>query len=462
MDHLTVTDVIDATKGTWLPAAIDRTLTGVSTDSRSLQAGSAFFALSGPNFDGHSFVAQAAAKGAGCAVVAEGGSLPEGIPPEFPVIMVPDTLTALGDLAAGYRRRFRMKLVGITGSNGKTTTKEMLGRILERRYQTRTTRGNLNNLIGLPLMIFDLSAHTEAAVLEMGMSFPGEIARLCHIADPDLGLITNIGPAHLESMKNVAAIAAAKGELFAGLRPDAVALVNIDDHLVMGQAARAGARQMTYGTSPKAEIRAGRIEVLTDGRSRFQLGTPSGSAEIRLNVLGRHNVINALAAAAAGYCLDMPVEDIQAGLESYRPFSRRMELITMPEGPVVIDDTYNANPVSTTAAIQTLAEMTVPGRRIVVLGDMLELGSESEAAHQAIGRLVAALKIDYFFFYGPMAGMAGAAAVGAGMDRGRVKGGDDHLLMAAEIRKMVKQGDYILIKGSRGMTMDKVVSALIS
>ncbi|MBF0477577.1 MAG: UDP-N-acetylmuramoyl-tripeptide--D-alanyl-D-alanine ligase, partial [Deltaproteobacteria bacterium] len=256
MDHLTVTDIIDATKGTWLSAAIDRTLTGVSTDSRSLQAGSAFFALSGPNFDGHSFVAQAAAKGAGCAVVTEGATLPTGIPPEFPMIRVPDTLTALGDLAAGYRRRFHMKLVGITGSNGKTTTKEMLGRILERRYQTRTTRGNLNNLIGLPLMIFDLSSHTEAAVLEMGMSFPGEIARLCHIADPDLGLITNIGPAHLESMKNVAAVAAAKGELFAGLRPDAIALVNVDDHRVMGQAARIRARQMTYGTSPKAEIRA--------------------------------------------------------------------------------------------------------------------------------------------------------------------------------------------------------------
>ncbi|MBF0498162.1 MAG: UDP-N-acetylmuramoyl-tripeptide--D-alanyl-D-alanine ligase, partial [Deltaproteobacteria bacterium] len=298
--------------------------------------------------------------------------------------------------------------------------------------------------------------------LEMGMSFPGEITRLCHIADPDLGLITNIGPAHLESMKNVAAIAVAKGELFAGLRPDATALVNIDDHEVMGQAARTRARQITYGTSSKAEIRADRIEVLTDGRSQFRLGTPSGSAEIKLSVLGRHNVSNALAAAAAGYCLDMPVEDIQAGLESYRPFSRRMELITLPEGPVVIDDTYNANPISTTAAIETLAAMTVPGRRIVVLGDMLELGSEAEAAHQAIGRLVAALKIDYYFFYGSLSGMAGAAAVAAGMDQGRVTGGDDHQHLAAAIRTLVNQGDYILIKGSRGMTMDKVVSGLIS
>ncbi|MBF0550380.1 MAG: UDP-N-acetylmuramoyl-tripeptide--D-alanyl-D-alanine ligase [Deltaproteobacteria bacterium] len=462
MDHLMVTDIIDATKGTWLSAAIDRTLTGVSTDSRSLPEGAAFFALSGPNFDGHSFVALAAAKGAGCAVVAEGAILPPGIPPEFAIIKVPDTLLALGDLAASYRRRFHMKLVGITGSNGKTSTKEMLGRILERRYQTLTTRGNLNNLIGLPLMIFDLSPHTEAAVLEMGMSFPGEIARLCHIADPDLGLITNVGPAHLESMKNVATVAAAKGELFAGLRPNATALVNIDDQEVMGQAVRTRARQITYGTSPKAQIQADRIEVLPDGRPQFRLGTPSGSAKIRLKVLGRHNVTNALAAAAAGYCLDMPVDDIQTGLESYRPFSRRMEMINMPEGPIVIDDTYNANPVSTSAAIQTLAEMTVPGRRIVVLGDMLELGSEAEAAHQAIGRLVAALKIDYYFFYGSMAEMAGAAAVAAGMDQDRVTGGDDHRHLAAAIKTLVKQGDYILIKGSRGMTMDKVVSGLIS
>jgi len=431
-------------------------LTGVGTDSRKIGPGELFVALKGPNFDGHDFVPQAFKAGAAAAVIADSARAVRG----KPCLLVPDTLKALGDLAGFVRRRRPLKVAALTGSNGKTTTKEMLLRIIGRRYNTLATQGNLNNLVGLPLTLFRLRDEHQAAVLEMGMNRPGEIARLTQIVDPDVGLVTNVGPAHLEGLKDLDGVARAKGELYAWLRRDAVAVVNLDDPLAAGTASVFPGRRLTFGFKPPAEVRARGLRRRGLTGTAFDLVTPEGTTPIRFALLGRHNVTNALAAAGAALALGLSLDDIRAGLEGFRPFPGRFELKRLP-GPVyLIDDTYNANPASTLAALKVLVDLKGKGRAVAVLGDMLELGSVAEKEHEALGRTAARLGLDLLLAVGPLAQtMAEAARKQAGAPTEILWFLDASQAAEALVRR-IKAYDRILVKGSRGMRMERVVHFL--
>ena len=432
-------------------------LTGVSTDSRNIKPGELFVALKGDVFDGTRFVGKAFEQGAAAAVVATGGR-PDG--GHF-LIEVPDTLTALGEMAAYIRRRRPLTVLAITGSNGKTTSKEMAAAIIGRKYKILSSLGNYNNLIGLPLTLFQLSPDQEIAVLEMGMSVPGEIARLTDIAAPDYGLVTNIGPAHLEGLGSLQAIADAKGELFAGLPASATALVNGDDPLVIDQAERFNGRKLRFGLTGSFEITAVDLKMEPDA-STWTLVTPSGRAEIRLNLPGRHNVQNALSASAAAWVLGLGPEDMAAGLNDFQSFPGRLHHHLLP-GPIRLwDDTYNANPVSMVAALETLAAQNIGGRRIAVLGDMLELGRESRELHRSIGTAAVENGIDILAAVGAEAKfLAEGARESAGPDM-RIHWFAGQAEALEFLAANLKPHDLVLIKGSRGMRMENMVKSLIA
>jgi len=428
-------------------------LAGVGTDSRKIGPGELFVALKGPNFDGHAFVGQAFEAGAAAAVIADSERSVRG----KICLRVPDTLKALGDLAALVRRRRPLKVVALTGSNGKTTTKEMLIRIIGRKYNTLATQGNLNNLIGLPLTLFGLRNGHQAAVLEMGMNRPGEIARLTEIADPDVGLVTNVGPAHLEGLRDLDGVTRAKGEIYAGLRKEAVAVVNLDDPLAAGAASVFPGRRLTFGFKPPAEVRVRGLRRRSLTGTDFELMTPEGAAKIRFALLGRHNVANALAASGAALALGLSPADIRAGLEGFRPFPGRLELKRLP-GPVyLIDDTYNANPASTRAALEVLTDLKGKGRAVAVLGDMLELGSTAETEHQSVGRTAARLGVDVLITVGPNAKIMSQAARKEAGAPTEIFWFPDVSPAADFLGRRIQAYDRILVKGSRSMRMERIV-----
>ena len=322
MPTFTVSEIAAAVGGT-VSGAVDAVVQGVSTDSRSVEPGELFVPLRGERFDGHQFIAAALARGIQVILAEQGGYDLGNLPAGTSCISVPDTLRALGDLAACHRTRFSLPVVAITGSNGKTTTKEMLATILACRGEGLKTAGNLNNLIGLPQMVFQLSERHNWAVLEMGMSEPGEIDRLAEIARPDLGVITNAAPAHLLSMGSVAAVAAAKGELFLRLRPGSTAVFNADDPLVAGLPTPSGVGRISFGLV-EADVRAENVKELGRAGQSFVLSLPSGLTPVTMKVFGRHNIQNALAAAAAAYLLGLGPDEIRQGLESFSPVAKRL------------------------------------------------------------------------------------------------------------------------------------------
>lgn len=456
MTLFTVEEITRATGGS---AQGDGTVavTGVSTDSRSVGPGELFVPLRGERFDGHDFIASAVGRGV-TAVLAERGWLARHqLPEKIACVAVDDTLRALGDLAAWHRNRFRLPVVGITGSNGKTTTKEMLGAILARGGNGLKTAGNLNNLIGLPQMLLRLSSSDRWAVLEMGMSEAGEIDRLAEIARPRVGVITNVFPAHLESMGSVAAVARAKGELFGRLAEGGTAVANADDPLVAALPVPAGVARLTFGLAA-GEVTATDLVSLGIAGQSFTLRLPGGAYPVRLAAFGRHNVQNALAAAAAAVALGIDGEEIRGGLESFTPYDKRFRLEEI-HGVVLIDDSYNANPASTAAALATLRDLKGGHRAIAVLGDMLELGEERDAAHREIGRLAAAC-VDRLYLLGGMAGLTAAAAREAGLSAAAVRVAATHDEIVADLSAALSPGDFILVKGSRGMRMEVVAEAV--
>jgi len=430
-------------------------LSGVSTDSRTVGPGELFFALRGERMDGHRFLKDAFDRGASAAVISEDvGTCRKG-----PCLRVEDTTRALGDLAGYLRRRHPLKVAAVTGSNGKTTTKEMLKSILGRKFKTLATEGNFNNLIGLPLTLFRLRDEHEAAVLEMGMNQFGEIARLTEIAAPDMGLITNVGPAHIGGVGGIEGVARAKGELFAGLASRAVAVVNLDDAHVVKAAETVAGPRLTFGSVDEARVRLRGLRSRGLQGVRFELVMPAGRAEVRLPLLGRHNAFNALAAAAAAVAFEMTPADIRAGLEAVKPAPGRLEIKKLA-GPVyVLDDTYNANPASTRAALEVLAGLKGRGRALAVLGDMLELGRNSRSRHEDLGRYAAELGLDLLVAVGPRARYAAGGAEAAGLD-GRVV----HFRKADQagtwLKTHIRPLDRVLVKGSRGMKMETVIDCL--
>lgn len=464
--RFTPEELAAATGGRWLgPRAC--AAAGLSTDSRSLAEGSAFVALRGERFDAHDFLAAAAAAGAACAVVsadwvaralAENRALPG-----IPLLAVEDTLQALGAIAHHHRARFHVPLVAVTGSNGKTSTREMIGAILRARGPALKTEGNHNNEVGLPLTLLDLDATHWAGVLEMGMNHAGEIARLCAIAEPQIGVVTNAGPAHLEHLGSVDAVADAKAELYQGLPPGGIAVANADDARMLARARASGRRLVTFarGRGRPGDVVA--LEVLEHGPEglRFLLGVGNRELEVRLPLVGLHNCANAAAAAAAAVALGCSDREILQGLSAVRPVGRRLRLERLASGVTLLDDCYNANPSSMSAALATLAELAARsgGRPLAVLGDMLELGPAAEEAHRALGA-EAARVVKALGAFGPSSGRLAEGARAAGLPAADLFQGEDVAALSAWVRGRLAPGDVLLVKGSRGMRLERVVEAV--
>ncbi len=425
----------------------DTQVSGVSTDSRTLEKGQLFVAIAGERHDGHDHVAAAAARGAAGAIVARRMDV------ELPQIVVADTLHALGDLASAVRAQRDVTVIGITGSNGKTSVKTMTARILARHGKTHANSGSFNNEIGLPLTLLSMPQDALFAVLEMGAGKPGDIAYLAGIARPRVGLVNNIGPAHLERMHTLEGIAETKGAMYQALPADGVAVINADDAFAMYFAGLAGSRRkLLFGLDAPADVHAADI-VLDAQASRFTLRTPVGSAEVRLPLPGRHNVANALAAAALALAVEAPLDDIVAGLQEAESVQGRLLRHASPQGWILFDDSYNANPGSALAAVETLALQ--PGERWLVLGDMGELGSDAAALHARIGQAAREQGIVRVYTVGKLAANA-AEAFGK-----HARTFADQTALIATLRQELHAGVSALVKGSHASHMERVVEALL-
>ncbi|MCC6767077.1 MAG: UDP-N-acetylmuramoyl-tripeptide--D-alanyl-D-alanine ligase [Deltaproteobacteria bacterium] len=451
-----IDDVVRASRGRVVRCGSAERFGRITTDTRTLAAGDLFVALAGERHDAHDFAAAAAAAGARGLVVARPVTLPSEA--DVVVVEVDDTLRALQALAADLRRRVAPRVLALTGSNGKTTTKEMLAAILEEVAPGRVlkTQGNLNNLIGVPLTLLGLAGDEAYAVVEMGMNAYGEIRRLTEIADPDVGLITNVGPAHLEGLGSVEGVARAKGELFATMRRDATIVVNAEDPHVRAQAAAFPGRQVAFGAG--TDVTAEAITCDARGAAAFRLRIAGGAVDVRLRVPGRHNVMNALAAAAAAWVVGAAPAAIAAGLAAAEPVGGRMRVVALASGVTVVDDSYNANPASVAAALRSLADAPAI-RRIAVLGDMLELGSASPAQHRAVGALAGTVGLAALYLHGDFARETAAGAA-TGMAAAAIHVAASHAAIADALAADARRGDWVLVKGSRGQRMEEVVRLL--
>jgi UDP-N-acetylmuramoyl-tripeptide--D-alanyl-D-alanine ligase len=456
--RLSEEQVLKATGATRSRIGARASYQAVCTDTRRLTAGCLFVALKGERFDAHDFLFQAAEGGASALVVEKGREhkLPG---PDVAVYEVADTLVALGALAHFHRSRFKQKLGAVTGSNGKTTTKELIAAILATRGPALHTEGNLNNEIGVPMTLFNLEPRHVAAVIEMGMNHAGELSRLTAIAAPDAGMITAIQRAHLEGLGSIEGVAAAKGELFAGLQAGATAVVNLDDPRVAEQARRiaVGVKTLTYGRASTAQIQLTAVETQGRNGQAIVIRGEGKSWPIRLNLVGDHNAINATGAFAMAIALGFTPDACVRGLEAAQAHARRLQVVNGLDGVTVIDDCYNANPASMGAALDALGGLSVGGRAIAVLGDMLELGAGEVAEHAQLGAK-AADQTSLIAFFGERMKAAHLQAALKLKDQAR------HFLklepLLAWLKGELKAGDVVLVKGSRGMKLERVVEAL--
>jgi UDP-N-acetylmuramoyl-tripeptide--D-alanyl-D-alanine ligase len=465
--RFTPDELAQATGGRWLSAPPGGVLEGVSTDTRTIGPGALFVALKGERFDAHDYLAEAAAQGAAAAVVVAGRRPPStgsgGADLQLPLLAVPDTLAALGAIARLHRRRFlHLPVVGVTGSNGKTTTREMIAAILATRGTVLKTEGNLNNEVGVPLTLLGLTSAHQAAVIEMGMNHPGEIARLAAIAEPQIGVVTLAAPAHLEGLGSVEAVADAKGELYQGLPQGGIAVANADDARMLKRAQTSGRRLLTFavGRGRRGDVVV--LEVLSQGDDglRFVLGI--GNREVPVHIpglVGLHNAANAAAAAAAAIAVGCTDREIVSGLAAVRPVGRRLRVENLTSGLQLVDDCYNANPSSMSAALRTLLDLSRgAGRRAVaVLGDMLELGAFEAEAHRALGEEAARAGVALLAAFGPRARATAEAARAAGLPAFHT---EDLPALVAWARAEVAPADVLLVKGSRGMRLERLVEAL--
>ena len=426
--------------------------TGVSTDSRSIPEGALFLALCGERFDGHQFIGKAIENGAVAVVSARD------IDVAVPVIRVADTGRALLALAGGYRSLFSMPVVGITGSVGKTTTKEMTAAVLNAKFRTMYTQGNLNNEIGMPLTVFRMEDDTEAAVLEMGMSDFGEISRMTVQAQPDVAVITNIGVSHIEFLGSREGICKAKLEILEGLRPGGTAVLCGDEPLLWDKRESLGVKTVYFGIeNPACDVRAEHI-MLSDDCVRFTITAFGRSFPAEIHTAGRHNVYNALAAAAVGAVLGLSDREIADGLAS---FTDLHQSIYRKDGYMIIDACYNASPDSVEASLDVLHELDVTGRRFAVLGGMRELGAYQDEGHLRCGRRAAACA-DVLYALGDGAEQYREGAREAGMPDGAIRIFSSHEEMAQALRENARPGDALLFKGSRYWAMEKVLAGFFS
>jgi UDP-N-acetylmuramoyl-tripeptide--D-alanyl-D-alanine ligase len=456
-------EILSTTGGTLVREGGKKRFGEVVTDSGKVKEGSVFVALKGERLDGHRFVSAAVRRGARCVIIQRpmrGSAFRN-----TTVIRVADTLRALGDLAHYRREVLAPKVLAITGSNGKTTTKEMVAAILEEasvagqrlRGKVLKTRGNFNNLVGLPLTLLRLRKNDAVAVVELGTNHPGEIGRLAEIADPDMAMITSVAAAHLEGLSNLAGVAREKGALYGRVRAGGAIAVNLDDPWVRRLGVKFKGRKITYGTG--GQVQAESWRPLGAKGMRLTLRVGHQRVHVPLNFLGRHNVANAVAAAALAYGFGASPDAVRRGLRRVRPFSMRMEIEDW-SGIGIINDAYNANPASMAAALKTLAEVKCRGKRIAVLGDMFELGKQSRRQHLELGRRVAEARLDRLYLLGPQADRVRQGALQGGMRADQIIIGKTHNNLAHELGSHVQRGDWLLLKGSRGMQMEKVLQEL--
>lgn len=462
--HWTMTRVMAATRGSLVGGVSAPRLATICTDTRHLQPNDVFVALVGDRFDGHAFVDEAVKKGAAAVIV---NRIPTPMP-SVSVIVVDDTLKALGDLAA-FRRRLlpNLKVIAITGSCGKTTVKEMTAAILASRFRLLKTKGNFNNLVGLPLCLLQVEEDHEVAVLEMGMNRPGEIARLTEIAGPDIACITNVRPAHLEGVHDIEGVARAKGELFFGVKPGARLVVNLDDPNVEGLTRNLHQEMITFGLDGNAEVRATQIQSLGARGMLFSLRRGTRTAQVHMKAVGIHNVTNAMAAAALAYAVGADFDTIVEGLESFVSCEQRLCIRQTPGVPRIVNDSYNANPASVAAALMTLKELKGGNKAVAVLGDMLELGAHSIPAHRGLGEEAGRLGLDYLFAVGKFAPHLVAGARSAGMSRDQAMefvNKEEIFVFLEGLRGLgrLQEEDWILVKGSHGMHMETLVEELVN
>jgi UDP-N-acetylmuramoyl-tripeptide--D-alanyl-D-alanine ligase len=424
----------------------------VSTDSRTIKRGELFVALCGEKFDGHNFVEAIAIAGAAAAIVNSNwkGKVPE----NFALIRVKDTLLAYQQLAANYRKSLKLNVVAITGSNGKTSTKDFAAAVLARRFRVTKTQANFNNHVGLPRTILEATSQDEVAVWEIGMNHPGEVAALAKIAAPDVGIITNIGVAHIEFMGSRERIAEEKGALAEAIGAEGTIILNADDPFTQGIAARAHGKVILAGTTA-GTIRASEVNQSGSGTD-FTILEGAHRCRAQLPVPGLHMVQNALLAVAAGRVFGLSVEECAAGLVS-APLTKARLQVKEIRGVQFLDDSYNANPDSMKAALRTLVELDAEGQRIAVLGEMRELGDESESRHREVGETAAALKVDHLIAIGNVAATIAEAAKRAGLENSSTVASTAE---AAELlTDLAESGDLVLIKGSRLARTEQVIEA---
>ena len=458
----TIKDCLAATEGRLLGRDAGIQFARVSIDSRQITKDELFVAIKGDVHDGHAFADAVVKKGIRGLIIDEQkvDALPsdDWMDSSVACISVTDTTLALGRMAAYHRRRNSASIAAITGSNGKTTTRRMTAAVVARRFNTHSTKKNFNNDIGLPLTLLEICPAHQWAVVELGMNAPGEIDYLAGICSPDIGIITNVGPAHLEGVGSLEGVMNAKGELLGRIKPDGSAILNADDSRVSALADRTDCRVLFYGLSESATIRG--YDVVTTGSGcTFTLGLPNERIQVSLNIPGEFMVSNALAAAATGYEMGLPADQIKAGLEAFIPVEGRMNIRQLQNGIHMIDDTYNANPGSMAAALKTLSALRGKSRSIFVAGDMKELGEQSASLHTDIGALAVRSGIDLMFVTGEFADQMAAGALAEGMASRQVMTGTKPEILQALVEELVTD-DWVLVKGSRSMAMEDIVHGL--
>jgi UDP-N-acetylmuramoyl-tripeptide--D-alanyl-D-alanine ligase len=459
---LTAAGVAAATGGRLIAGESHEAIGRVAIDSRTVEPGDLFIAIRGERFDGHEFVIDALTKGARGVVVDHAPpGLATGGPAAHLAIQVDDTTRALQALALDVRRRSGAKVVAITGSAGKTTTKEVAAEFLATRYRVFRNTGNLNNHIGLPLSLMELRARPEIAVVELGMNHPGEIRTLVGVAEPDVRVWTNVGDAHLGFFGDADAIADAKAEITEQARPTDTLVANADDPRVMARASRFAGRVVTFGADPRATVRAARVELRGLEGSAADVQTPAGDVHVETLLLGAGNLANVLAATAVAVEFRVPLADVARCAATLRPAHHRGELLRLPGGITIVDDSYNSSPAALRRALETMAVAQGSARKVAVLGEMLELGTHSARLHEECGRAAAVAALDVLITIGgPPSRALADAAIAAGMRADTVTSVATSREAAEAVLERVRPGDLVLVKGSRGIGTDLVVERL--
>lgn len=461
-----------AHKMLWTPAILTKAAGGrllcgdpdapiqmISTDTRKMAARYCFIALSGENHDGHAFVAEAIGKGAGAVIVSEWEN--GATPPGCAVIRVRDTLESLGEIARFHRNRFDIPVIAVSGSNGKTSTKEMIAAIFEQNRKVLKNRGNYNNLIGLPLTLLELNSEHRMAVVEMGINVPGEMERLARMGSPDAGVITNVHPAHLQGLGSLEGIVEEKGLLWKGLRPGGLAVVNLDDPRLSRYAESVDAKKITYSRdNPAADVHAAGPVAVSEGMTRFRIVLGGTEVPVRLPIMGSHHAQNALAAAAAAYGMGASAEQIAAGLSGYEPADQRMQCIRLDAGRVLVDDTYNANPGSLLAAVEAVRAACAGRPFVAVLGEMRELGTEGPGLHFKAGETIGDAKPSGLVTLGELGLEIEKGARAAGMDASLCYHARSHEDALSYLRANLPEHAWVLVKGSRAMSMERIVEGM--